>query len=62
MGSVRWMAPETTARKPEFSVKSDVYSLGIVFWEIVTREIPFMEIAQDAQVKSILPRKKTFLI
>ena len=50
MGSVRWMAPETTAASPLFSEKSDVFGLGMVLWELATREIPFSHVSQEAQV------------
>ncbi|XP_059169867.1 tyrosine-protein kinase SRK2-like [Physella acuta] len=34
--SVRWMAPEVLTSE-KFSVKSDVWSYGIVLWEVMTR-------------------------
>ncbi|KAG0269037.1 hypothetical protein DFQ27_004969 [Actinomortierella ambigua] len=33
-GTVRWMAPELFIRKPKYSPKSDMYSLGVVMWEM----------------------------
>lgn len=47
VGSARWLAPETTARKPVFSQKSDIFSLGLVMWEIQSRELPFAEVHQE---------------
>jgi serine/threonine protein kinase len=41
-GTPLWMAPEVMQFKP-FDRKCDVYSFGIVLWEIVTREEPFKE-------------------
>jgi serine/threonine protein kinase len=38
---VRWYAPECFDLNPTMDEKSDVYSLGVVLWEIVTNEIPF---------------------
>lgn len=39
-GSIRYMAPEVANKKPyNFSV--DVYSFGIMLWEVVAMEIPF---------------------
>lgn len=35
-----WLAPEVLRGDPS-SVKSDVYSLGIIFWEMLTWETPF---------------------
>jgi serine/threonine protein kinase len=57
-GSVRWMAPETTAASPAFSEKSDVFGLGMVFWEIASREIPFSQVLQEAQVVVLIKYEK----
>jgi len=40
MGSVHYMAPEC-ARGEIASVQSDVYSLGIVFYELLSGQVPF---------------------
>ncbi|XP_074316904.1 serine/threonine/tyrosine-protein kinase HT1-like [Silene latifolia] len=39
-GTYRWMAPEMI-REKKHTKKVDVYSFGIVFWEILTALIPF---------------------
>eukprot|EP00347_Sterkiella_histriomuscorum_P008978 403342997 len=39
-GTFHWMAPETLENKP-YTHKADVYSYGIVLWEIICREPPF---------------------
>jgi len=39
-GTPLWMAPEVMQFK-EFNEKCDVYSFGIVLWEILTRQEPF---------------------
>ncbi|TKR72943.1 hypothetical protein L596_020323 [Steinernema carpocapsae] len=47
-----WMAPETLSRTPRFSVKSDVYSYGVVINELYTfGEKPW----PDLDVDSIIP-------
>lgn len=40
MGSVHYMAPEC-ARGESASVQSDVYALGIVFYELLSGQVPF---------------------
>jgi len=48
VGTAQWMAPEII--KSEFySEKSDVYSYGIMLWELITAEIPFKQM-RDVQV------------
>ena len=38
----RWMPPETLLHK-KFTVKSDIYSYGVLMWEVFTygRSLPF---------------------
>jgi len=40
-GDVRWMAPELFSEPEIYTRKSDVYSLGVTLWELVSRKIPF---------------------
>mmetsp|Transcript_8372 Transcript_8372/g.11989 ORF Transcript_8372/g.11989 Transcript_8372/m.11989 type:complete len:551 (+) Transcript_8372:38-1690(+) len=39
-GSLRYMAPEV-ARHEHYGLKADVYSFGLVLWEIMSCELPF---------------------
>ena len=40
-GSLRWLAPELFNRHALNTKESDVYSLGMIFWEILTQKLPF---------------------
>lgn len=40
IGSVHYLAPELSKGKPA-SMQSDIYSLGIVFYELLTGDVPF---------------------
>jgi len=46
-GSAAWMAPEVFEGK-RYSEKCDVYSFGIVLWEMLSRKKPFDEIGAPA--------------
>lgn len=48
VGTVQWMAPELFRLKPTYTQKSDVYSLGITFWELASRKIPYADSIQAA--------------
>ncbi len=44
VGPVKWMSPESI-RDREYSSKSDVWSFGCIVYEIMTRSVPFAELA-----------------
>jgi serine/threonine protein kinase len=52
VGTVRWKAPELFERRAKYTDKSDIYSLGMTFWEIASRKIPFSD-AEDNSVVSV---------
>ncbi|OHT13310.1 TKL family protein kinase [Tritrichomonas foetus] len=47
-GTVQWMAPEVLNSDP-YDKKADVYSYGIMLWEIMTCEVPFRGL-RDVQI------------
>lgn len=45
IGTYQWMAPDLFAEgKPVYTKQCDIYSTGIIFWEIATRARPFAEV------------------
>jgi serine/threonine protein kinase len=40
MGTCHWMAPEVLNNQPYY-LQADIYSYGIVVWEVIAREIPY---------------------
>ena len=44
-GSISWMAPEylIPKRRSEISPKADLYSFGVILWELLTRKIPWQD-------------------
>ncbi len=47
-GTVLWSAPELFKRGAKATVFSDIYSLGMVLWELASRKIPFADAATPA--------------
>jgi serine/threonine-protein kinase CTR1 len=53
VGSIRWRAPETYGKNAKWSDKADIFSLGITYWEIAAREIPFQNLANEDVMSAI---------
>ncbi|ELU13907.1 hypothetical protein CAPTEDRAFT_202550 [Capitella teleta] len=60
---IRWTAPEilshpraTEANFDVFSPSCDIYSFGMILWEVVSITDPFEEIADDSEVKDLVCR------
>ena len=43
-GTLLWMAPEVFRGDTRYGSESDVYSFGIVMWELATRQLPWAEL------------------
>lgn len=54
-GTVQWMAPEVLANQ-KYTEKADVFSFGIVVWEIVTGECPYDGMSQIQAALGVLNR------
>lgn len=53
VGTPAWMAPEMMGRK-SYTEKVDIYSFGIVLWEILTEQMPFDGLHQGQVFQLIL--------
>ncbi|XP_019101900.1 PREDICTED: serine/threonine-protein kinase STY46-like [Camelina sativa] len=56
-GTYRWMAPEVCSREPlkygekkHYHHKVDVYSFALIFWALLTNQIPFNEMNTTASI------------
>ncbi|CAM4798120.1 unnamed protein product [Rotaria magnacalcarata] len=56
VGSFYWKAPELFTPHSRYTKQSDIYSLGVVFWELATARIPWDEY-EDATI--VLVQLKT---
>jgi len=52
VGTPNWAAPEVI-NKGQYSVKSDIWSFGIIVWELATYELPFADIEHKEIASSI---------
>ena len=49
---IRYAAPELIGSQPVYSEKSDVYSMGVLMWEALSRDqVPFSAIEDDEEVR-----------
>jgi len=50
VGTLAWMAPELFSLRPKYAKESDVYSYGIILWELAARKIPYQG-AADIEIR-----------
>eukprot|EP00035_Acanthoeca_spectabilis_P011822 m.208487 g.208487 ORF g.208487 m.208487 type:complete len:680 (-) comp15455_c0_seq1:2958-4997(-) len=51
-GTALWMAPEVWRGDENYGSAIDVYSFGIILWEIATREVPWTEFGRTSRCLS----------
>ena len=56
-GSLRYMAPEVVNKQP-YNYKVDVYSFGIVFWEILSGKKAFLGIPEEQFLSLVVAGNK----
>ena len=54
-GKVRWVAPEVLLNK-EYDEKADVYSYGVVLWEILSGEKPFRLVQPTSSIRDVVAK------
>lgn len=50
----KWQAPECFARHAQYTDKSDIYSYGVILWEIFTGQRPYAQIADEKFIGYLL--------
>ncbi|KAG0250290.1 hypothetical protein DFQ27_009474, partial [Actinomortierella ambigua] len=54
VGTRRWMAPELFVENPEYTTKTDVFSLGWVLWQMAADSVrPFDSLSEDMAVRMV---------
>src|SRR3954470_19483469 len=56
MGNVAYMAPELYTDPTAAGAQTDIYALGIIFYELLTRKLPGRRSPMPSQLNSNLPR------
>lgn len=54
ISTIRYCSPELLCLESKSAIKSDIYSLSIVIWEIITRINPYNDIDNDETLISII--------
>jgi serine/threonine protein kinase len=54
VGTTQWMAPELLRSSPFYDEKVDVYSFGVLLWELLTLQRPFDGLTQDQIVLAVI--------
>lgn len=53
-GTLPYMAPELVSDPERVSEKADVWSLGMVLWEMLTRQVPFTHLTPQQIIAGLM--------
>ena len=53
-GTLQWMAPEVFRGDQNYTKAVDVYSFGMVLWELATRKVPWKDDIEDSETATSL--------
>ncbi len=57
VGSVAYMSPESIADPMSAGPQADIYALGIIFYELLTRQVPGRRSPMPSQINDKLPKE-----
>jgi serine/threonine protein kinase len=52
-GTKRFMPPEALQHPFSFSTKTDVWSLGVLLWELTTKQVPFYGLSDQEVIERV---------
>ena len=58
VGTTRWMAPEVIRGEKMYDEKIDIYSLGMILWELVEGRLPFSDIRWNHTIEKVILQGK----
>ncbi|CCI40078.1 unnamed protein product [Albugo candida] len=54
VGTTRWMAPEVILGNKVYTSKVDIYSLGLILWELIGGQLPFETMRWNHEIEKVI--------